>query len=58
MSFLFGGGSKPPKPLPPPKVADPNVQQVESDARKRAALARGRQSTILTQGLGQVGTQT
>ena len=57
MGGLF---SSPPSPPKPPKVTDPAVQQAEEDAKKRAALARGRSATILTtsggSGLGVVGS--
>jgi len=47
MGFLFSP-PKPPKPPPVPTVTSPDVQQAAADAQRRAALARGRASTILT----------
>ena len=38
----------PPAPLPPPPTAaDPEVRRAKGKARTRAALASGRQSTLL-----------
>lgn len=45
----------PPPPPPPPPIptkADPQVTEARNRTRSRAALAQGRQSTILTSGLG------
>jgi hypothetical protein len=47
MGFLFSP-PKPPKPPPVPTATSPDVQQAAADAQRRAALARGRASTILT----------
>ena len=46
MGFVF---KRPSTPRPPatPTIADPSVQQAADDERKRLAMARGRQSTIL-----------
>lgn len=42
-----------PPPLPPPPTAaDPAVAQARTRQRQRAGLAGGRQSTVLTSGLG------
>ncbi len=38
----------PPPPPPPPEKSAGEVRAAEQDARRRAAGARGRQSTILT----------
>jgi hypothetical protein len=52
--MCMGGGSQPaPPPLPPPvpepaRPSDPNVVAASEDTKKRAALAAGSQSTILT----------
>lgn len=49
---------KPPPPIPapplPPTKQDPAVTQARQRARQQAALAQGRDSTILTSGLGLV----
>lgn len=52
---MFGGAPKP-KPPPPPKIDEKEIQDKEAEARRRAVLARGRASTILTgDSLGSVG---
>lgn len=53
----------PPAPEPPPARDDPEVNAVADDVRKRRLAAKGRQSTILSGGLGDtaeasVGTKT
>jgi hypothetical protein len=57
MSFF----SKPKIPATPqpPSTASAQIQQTQLESRRRALLARGRQSQILTQpiGLGTVGQQ-
>lgn len=52
MSFLFGTPKLPPVPAPEPKpeVTAEDVTKIEEGKRKRARS--GRQSTILTSGLG------
>lgn len=56
MGFLFGGGAKKQKQPEPTKTTDPAIQQAAYEAQRRASLARGRASTILTGGgLGNVG---
>lgn len=61
VSNLFGGGQSSPTPVPevvaPPPVVDNTKDTVESKAarekqKKAAALAKGRESTILTSPLG------
>lgn len=45
----------PPPPPPPPEAAkdtDPAIAKARQDERRRAQLAAGRQSTILTGGQG------
>lgn len=42
----------PPPPAPAPTPLDPQVQKARTDERKLAALAAGRQGTILTGGQG------
>ena len=42
----------PPPPPPPPEKSDREVRLSEQEARRRAAGAAGRQSTILTGSLG------
>ena len=42
----------PPAPPAPPKDVDPAISAAKEDERRRAALARGRSSTILTGGRG------
>lgn len=54
MSDLFSSPKKP-KPIEPPKTSDAAVQDAAAQARRRAALARGRSSTNLV-GLGNVGS--
>lgn len=51
------GPDKPniPKPPTPPSTSSGQIQQSELDARRRALLARGRSSTILT-GTTQLGS--
>lgn len=59
---IFGGGGKSPAipppppppaaPPPPPVRADAPVQQANVNARRRASLASGRDSTILGAALG------
>ena len=53
----FFSPPKPPAPPPPPppmpEKSDAEVRSAELDERKRRAAAKGRQSTILTGGLGQ-----
>jgi hypothetical protein len=56
--MCMGGSSPSPPPLPPPaapipKVMDPSVIKARADERQRAALAGGRDSTILNSGGGQ-----
>jgi hypothetical protein len=50
--MCMGGGPKPPPaptpPPPAPTMASPVVQAARDDERKRARLAAGRASTILT----------
>jgi hypothetical protein len=52
--MCFGGGGAPKPPAPPtppppaPTMASPVVQAARDDERKRARLAAGRASTILT----------
>jgi hypothetical protein len=41
-----------PKPTPPPTQQSPEVVAARTNERKRAALAAGRQSTILTGPMG------
>ena len=58
MSFF----SKPkiPKPAEPASTSSQQVQQAQLDARRRALLQRGRQSTLIASqpvGLGTVGQQ-
>jgi hypothetical protein len=53
MSALFSSPKKP-APVAPPSTSQPEVQQRAAEARRRAALARGRSSTNLV-GLGNVG---
>tara|TARA_R110000744_G_scaffold147526_5_gene260476 strand:+ start:5348 stop:5575 length:228 start_codon:yes stop_codon:yes gene_type:complete len=53
----------PEPPEPPPARDDPEVNAVANDVRKRRLAAKGRQSTILSGGLGDtaeasVGTKT
>lgn len=38
----------PPAPPPPPTETDPSVKRARVENRQRAALAQGRDSTILT----------
>lgn len=54
-------GAKPPSPPPPPpppelpvvpKPTDKEITATRNKARAQAALARGRQDTILTSGMG------
>ena len=50
---MGGGGSPsppplPPEPAPPPTMLDPQVVRNKATNRRRAALASGRDSTILT----------
>lgn len=58
MSFFGGGGSGPsvpplpPPPPPPPTPVDPAVVKARASNRQQAALAGGRQSTILTSAQG------
>jgi len=55
-SNLFGGGAKKEKQPETSKTTDPAIQQAAYEAQRRASLARGRASTILTGGgLGNVG---
>lgn len=42
----------PPPPPPPPTPLDPTVQKARTDERRLAALAAGRQGTIVTGGQG------
>lgn len=42
----------PPPPAPPPTPLDPQVQKARTDERRLAALAAGRQGTIVTGGQG------
>ena len=42
----------PPPPAPAVESESPEAQQARSGARRRAALAKGRGSTVLTSGLG------
>lgn len=42
----------PPPPDPPPARDDPEINAVADDVRRRRLAAKGRQSTILTGGLG------
>lgn len=50
---LFSGPPKPPKP---PKTVDPEIQKSADEQRRRALMAHGRSSTILTeQGSGRLG---
>ena len=44
----------PPAPLPPPTIADPNVQVAAQNETKRRLAAAGRKSTIITGGKGLV----
>ncbi len=52
--FGGGGGSPPPPPPPPPTSEDPAVQQARAQAMQMARLRRGRASTVLAGGLGDV----
>lgn len=56
MASLFSAPKKP-KPAPPPPATDTAaVQEAGAEAQRRAALAKGRSSTILAGGgLGTVG---
>jgi hypothetical protein len=58
MSFIadiFGGGTKEKAPKAP-ATTDTAIQDAAAEAQRRAALSRGRGSTILTGGgLGNVG---
>lgn len=51
--MCMGGGSAQPAPLPPPvpepaRPSDPNVVAASEDTKRRAQLAAGSNSTILT----------
>lgn len=54
-------GSTPPAPTPPPatpevpRLADPSVRQAGARERRNQRYAKGRSSTILTQGLNTAG---
>lgn len=54
MSAPSRAPAPPPIPAPPPVPTkqDPNVQQNIARDRRMSALAQGRQSTILTGGMG------
>ena len=45
----------PPAPPPPPTEVDPEVTKARTQSRQRAALASGRNSTILTAAQGLTG---
>ena len=51
--------TKPPPPIaaspPPPTKQDPAVTQARQRARQQAALAQGRDSTVLTKAAGLIG---
>lgn len=52
---MFSGPKAPPPPAPPPPMPEKSAAEVraaETDARRRAASAQGRSSTILTSGSG------
>jgi len=55
--MCFGSTPTPAAPAPPtppkdpPTKADPAVKQARDDERQRAALAAGRQGTVLTGGV-------
>lgn len=53
MGQIFSNPKKP-KPIAPPTTSSTEVQERAAEARRRAALARGRSSTNLV-GLGNVG---
>ena len=42
----------PPEPAPPPTALDPAVMKARQNSRQAAALAGGREKTILTSGQG------
>jgi len=42
----------PPEPAPPPTPVDPEVREARRRTRSQAALAEGRQGTILSSPLG------
>lgn len=44
-----------PAPIPTPQKQDPAVTTARQKSRQQAALAQGRDSTILTGGLGLIG---
>lgn len=46
----------PPAPPPPPTEVDPAVKRARTENRQRAALAQGRDSTILTSPQGLTNT--
>ena len=56
--MCMGGGSKPtppplpPEPPPPPSRVDPEVVRARSSNKRAAALATGRDKTILTTAQG------
>ena len=57
MSSLFSSPKSPPAPIimqapPPPKITDPSITAAQAALAANVAQARGRQSTILTSGLG------
>ena len=58
MSALFGGTPQlpPPAPItppkPPPTPVDPAIAKARDKSKQQAALAEGRDKTILTSGLG------
>lgn len=53
IASLFKGPEKP-KPIKPPSTDSRAVQEAAADARRRAALAKGRSSTNVV-GLGNIG---
>jgi hypothetical protein len=57
LKTLFVGPDKPKTPnMKPPGPSDSEIQRQAADAQRRAALAKGRSSTVLTGGgLGNVG---
>lgn len=56
MGMLFGGGKKNEAELPPITTTDSAVvQESATEARRLAALAKGRKSTDIVSRLGNVG---
>ena len=58
MSGLFRKPSVPTVVTQPPKKTDAEIAKAAADARQRLRGQRGRQSTILTSGMGVMDTAT